>query len=155
MKSTKISFSDSLDPAVTPCLGHSVQQLMSSLITSRSPFETLENQSESDEPLLQSEMSTSKATRKSAIDFDRVLQHVGPLGAWQFWHLFLLFWVPMCGGIAVVTFAFTGYVPDYRCSIPQCENVLNATYLIDNGAYVNLTLEALGHKHNKVCFSRF
>ena len=140
---------------MTPCLGHSVQQLMSSLITSRSPFETLENQSESDEPLLQSEMSTSKATRKSAIDFDRVLQHVGPLGAWQFWHLFLLFWVPMCGGIAVVTFAFTGYVPDYRCAIPQCENVLNATYLINNGAYVNLTLDALGHKHNKVCFSRF
>ena len=153
MKSTKISFSDSLDPAVTGCLGHSVQQLMSSLITSRSPFETLENQSESDEPLLQSEMSTSKATRKSAIDFDRVLQHVGPLGAWQFWHLFLLFWVPMCGGIAVVTFAFTGYVPDYRCAISQCENVLNATYLIDNGAYVNLTLEALGHKHNKVRIS--
>jgi hypothetical protein len=143
MKYIKISFSDSLE------------QLTSSSITSRSPFETLENQSESGEPLLQSEMSTSKATRKSAIDFDRVLQHVGPLGAWQFWHLFLLFWVPMCGGIAVVTFAFTGYVPDYRCSIPQCENVLNATYLIDNGAYVNLTLEALGHKHNKVCFSRF
>ena len=91
MKSTKIFFSDSLDPVVTSCLGHSVQQLMSSLITSRSPFETLENQSESGEPLLQSEMFTSKAARKSAIDFDRVLQHVGPLGAWQFWHLFLLF----------------------------------------------------------------
>ena len=127
--------------------------LMSSLIPSRSPLETLENQSESAEPFLQTEMSNSNATRKSAIDFDRVLQHVGPLGAWQFWHLFLLFWVPMCGGIAVVTFAFTGYVPDYRCAIPQCENVPNATYLNDNGAYVNLTLEALGH--SKVCFSGF
>ena len=138
------------------CLGHSVQQsLMSSLITSRSPFETLENQSESGEPLLLSEMSTSKATRKSAIDFDRVLEHIGPLGAWQFWHLFLLFWVPMCGGIAVVTFAFTGYVPYYRCGVPQCENVHNTTYLNNEEAYVNLTLEALGVKHSKVFFQDF
>ena len=127
--------------------------LMSSLNPSRSPLETLENESESAEPLLQTDISNPKATRKGAIDFDRVLQHVGPMGAWQCWHLFLLFWVPICGGIAVVTFAFTGYVPDYRCAIPQCENVQNATYLNDNGAYVNLTLEALGH--SKVCFSGF
>ena len=67
---------------------------MSSLNPSRSPLETLENESESAEPLLQTEISSSKATRKGAIDFDRVLQHVGPMGAWQLWHLFLLFWVP-------------------------------------------------------------
>ena len=47
---------------------------MSYLITERSPCETLENQSESEEPLLQTEMSTSKANGKSAIDFDRVLK---------------------------------------------------------------------------------
>ena len=29
----------------------------------------------------------------SAIDFDRVLQHVGPLGPWQYCHAFLLFLV--------------------------------------------------------------
>ena len=84
-------------------------------------IETLEIQSESDdqEPLLQrtkrSEMSTSTKKRsKNAIDFDGVLKHVGPLGTWQYLHLFLLFWVPMCGGIAVVTFSFTGYIPNYR-----------------------------------------
>ena len=31
----------------------------------------------------------------SAIDFDRVLQHVGPLGPWQYCHAFLLFLVSL------------------------------------------------------------
>ena len=123
---------------------------MSSLNISGALIETLEILSESDdeEPLLQrtkrGEMSTSTKKRsKNAIDFDSVLKHVGPLGTWQYLHLFLLFWVPMCGGIAVVTFAFTGYVPSHRCLIPQCENINNATYLSNNAAYANLTIEAI------------
>ena len=104
----------------------------------------VERHSESEEPLLRSEMTpTLQRTSKSAIDFDRVLKHVGPLGVWQYLHLFMLFWVPMCGGIAVVTFAFTGYVPDHRCLIPQCENMKNATYLSNDAEYVNLTIEAI------------
>ena len=95
---------------------------MSSLNISGALIETLEILSESDdeEPLLQRtrrrvEMSTSSKQRsKNAIDFDKVLEHVSPLGTWQYWHLFLLFWVPMCGGIAVVTFSFTGYQANYR-----------------------------------------
>jgi len=76
---------------------------MSSLnISGGSLIEALESQSESDceEPLLQRRVemqsTSTKKPGKSAIDFDRVLKHVGPLGTWQYLHLFLLFWVPMC-----------------------------------------------------------
>ena len=72
---------------------------------------------------------TAAANRKiSTVDFDRILGHVGPLGPWQYIHLCTLFLVTMCAGIAVVTFAFTGFVPNYRCGIPECEDVKNTTY---------------------------
>jgi len=64
--------------------------------------------------------------QSQSIDFDRVLGHLGPIGPWQYIHLFTLFLVTMCAGIAVVTFAFTGFVPAYRCAIPECED-LNQT----------------------------
>ena len=67
----------------------------------------------------------------SAIDFDKVLQHVGPLGPWQYCHVFLLFLVTLSSGIAVVTFVFTGLTPKHRCIIPQCETIENATYALD------------------------
>ena len=54
--------------------------------------------------------------KDTVIDYEKVLQHVGPLGLWQFLNLCVLFSVTLCGGIAVVTFAFAGYVPDYRSS---------------------------------------
>ena len=89
-------------------------------------------------------MSTSK--EKSRIDFDRILKHVGPLGVWQYLNLLVLFSVTLCAGIAVVTFAFAGYVPNYRCAILQCESVQNASYSGNDEDYVNLTLNALGYK---------
>ena len=46
----------------------------------------------------------------NTLDFDRILEHVGPLGLWQFWHLLMLFFVPLIGGIAATTFAFTGKI---------------------------------------------
>ena len=49
----------------------------------------------------------------SAIDFDRVLQHVGPLGPWQYCHAFLLFLVSFllnyngcCSAVRLVHFHF-------------------------------------------------
>merc|ERR1719192_2756882 len=69
------------------------------------------------------------STRKiSAIDFDRVLQHVGPFGPWQYFHVFLLFLVTLSSGLSVVTFAFTGTIPRHRCVIPRCETIENSTY---------------------------
>ncbi len=62
------------------------------------------------------------------IDFDAILEHIGPIGKWQWFHIILCNMVPMAAGMAVVTFAFTGFVPKYRCLIPQCENLQNATY---------------------------
>ena len=67
-------------------------------------------------------------SRKQQIDFDRILGHLGPLGLWQYIHLATLFLVTMCAGIAVVTFAFTGFVPNYRCVIPECENLNQTSY---------------------------
>ena len=81
-----------------------------------------------------------------SIDFDRVLKHIGPLGRWQVFNLSMLFSVTLCGGIAVVTFAFAAFEPNYRCSIPQCENVSDTTYLVNNEAYVNMTLTSLGYE---------
>ena len=37
-------------------------------------------------------------------------------------------------------------MPDYRCTVPQCENVQNATYFGNGEAYVNLTLSAIGYE---------
>ena len=46
----------------------------------------------------------------SSLDFDKILEHVGPLGLWQFWHLLMLFFVGLISGIAATTFAFTGKI---------------------------------------------
>jgi hypothetical protein len=40
----------------------------------------------------------------------------------------LLFLVTLCAGVAVVVFAFTGFVPNSRCLIPECENVDSASF---------------------------
>ena len=72
--------------------------------------------------------STGSHNTKGRIDFDKVLEHIGPLGIYQYIQLFLLFLVTLSAGICVTVFAFTGYVPNYRCVIPECENFKNATY---------------------------
>ena len=55
-------------------------------------------------------------------DVDKVIEFIGPLGKWQWFQNILLFFVGVTAGIGAVTFAFTGYMPDYRCSVPICEN---------------------------------
>ena len=62
------------------------------------------------------------------IDFDEVLKQIGPLGIYQYFQLFLLFLVTLSAGICVTVFVFTGFVPNYRCVVPQCESLNNATY---------------------------
>lgn len=65
------------------------------------------------------------------LDFDAIVQHIGPLGKWQFLQSFLLLLITMSGGISGVIFAFTAYNPSHRCLIPQCESMDNATFSND------------------------
>jgi hypothetical protein len=61
-------------------------------------------------------------------DVDKVIEFIGPLGKWQWFQNILLFFVGVTAGIGAVTFAFTGYMPNYRCSVPICENVTTTDY---------------------------
>ena len=64
-----------------------------------------------------------------SLDFDKVLQHIGPLGKWQWIQSFLMLLVGISAGVGAVTFAFTAYEPNYRCIMPECnEHVSNASY---------------------------
>ena len=69
-------------------------------------------------------MSESKS-----LDFDKVIQHIGPLGKWQWIQSFFMLLVGTCVGIGGVTFAFTAYEPNYRCIMPECgENSSTVSY---------------------------
>jgi len=64
----------------------------------------------------------------SVNDYDEIVRHMGQLGPWQ-WRV--AFWAILAsgsGGLAMVTFGFTGYVPKYRCSIKQCESVGQSSF---------------------------
>ena len=62
-------------------------------------------------------------------DFDKVLNHIGPLGRWQWFQSFCMLLVGACSGIGAVTFAFTAYEPNYRCIMPECnENISTVSY---------------------------
>ena len=47
-------------------------------------------------------------------DYDLVLSHVGDFGGFQKRIMFLLSLVSAVGGLAVVVFPFTAFVPRYR-----------------------------------------
>ena len=52
-----------------------------------------------------------KRGRKSnAMDFDKILQQVGHFGRYQKLRILFLMLGPLCGGIAVTSFIFTGKV---------------------------------------------
>ena len=53
-------------------------------------------------------MAASSTKQTKTIDFDKILEHVGPLGLWQAWILVMLCLVSLIGGIAATSFAFTG-----------------------------------------------
>ena len=85
-----------------------------------------------------------------SINLDKVLAEIGPLGKFQWQQLLLFYAVGLAGGLSVVSFSFTGmhsrqhnnfkeencsllkrlfillgYVPKYRCLVPQCESIVN------------------------------
>ncbi len=43
----------------------------------------------------------------------------------------LLYFVTLSAGVAVVAFAFTAYVPKYRCRIPSCESLAESAIYND------------------------
>ena len=49
-----------------------------------------------------------------SLDYDVILAHVGHFGPFQLRTLLLLSCTAAVGGLAVVVFPFTGYVPNYR-----------------------------------------
>ena len=76
-----------------------------------------------------------KEESKATFDVDRVIEFIGPLGKWQFIQGLFLFILGATSGVGGVSFAFTGFMPNYRCLVPQCEsqsapyNHINRTFI--------------------------
>ena len=66
--------------------------------------------------------------KRNCIDYNAVLKEVGAAGRYQIRILAAMFFIVMAAGAAVVSFAFTGYKAKYRCAVPYCEDVANASY---------------------------
>jgi hypothetical protein len=62
------------------------------------------------------------------IEINEILEHIGPLGRWQCIQSFFLLSMGAMGGVGGVIFALTGFVPNHRCVIPQCENLNSTSY---------------------------
>lgn len=60
-------------------------------------------------------------------DYDDLLHVAGPIGRFQIKNVFILWLSSVAAGIAVVVFAFTGFVPRYRCPFTQCGEVPGRT----------------------------
>lgn len=74
----------------------------------------------------------SSMTREEArIDYDDILTHIGDLGPFQKRICVLLSLISAVGGLAVVVFPFTGYVPNYRCRVHQYENNSSSYFASD------------------------
>lgn len=76
-----------------------------------------------------------RSRQAHAFDFNSVLEEIGHFGRFHWCQLLLLYVIALCTGIGVGSFAFTAYVPNYRCLIPQCEDINNATYYRDEITY--------------------
>ena len=77
---------------------------------------------------------------------DPILEYIGWKGKWQYLHSFGLFLFALASGISAVSFAFTGYIPKYRCAIPICESEINDTK-VPNYFNKNLNQTFLNNKY--------
>ena len=75
----------------------------------------------------------SEADEAFPFEIEPVLNYIGPKTRWQYFQSFCLFLFGASAGMSVVSFAFPGYIPNYRCIIPICESI-NASY------YSNITI---------------
>ena len=52
-----------------------------------------------------------------AFEIEPVLNYIGPKSRWQYFQSFCLFLFGASAGMSVVSFAFPGYIPNYRHSL--------------------------------------
>ena len=72
--------------------------------------------------------SRSQENEEPRFHLNPILEQVGTFGKFQKTQIFLLWLIGLCSGSGIVSYAFTGFVPSYRCLVPQCENVETASY---------------------------
>ena len=76
-----------------------------------------------------------------SIDLNSVLKEIGHWGKFH-WIQFLLLWIVcLSKGIGIVSFAFTGFLPKYRCFVPQCKQLETATYYKNPVSHMNKSLD--------------
>ena len=68
------------------------------------------------------------STKEANFDIDPILDYIGPKGKWQYFHSLCMFLFAASAGLTVVSFAFPGFVPDYRCPVPFCETSNQTEY---------------------------
>ena len=61
-------------------------------------------------------------------ELNPILEKIGHFGKFQYLQILLFWTICINTGIGVYSFAFTGFLPDYRCIVPQCEDIETATY---------------------------
>ncbi len=71
----------------------------------------------------------------AGIQYEAILQLIGPFGRWQK-RLIVLLWIPaLYCGIAFMIYSFVLGIPEhYRCLVEECETLDEATY---NASYIN------------------
>ena len=78
------------------------------------------------------EMKQKLVNQKSnTVNYDLIFDHIGQFGWSQIKIVIWLSFVSAASGLAVVSFVFTGYSPNIRCHIPECEE-RNATYFVSH-----------------------
>ncbi|XP_023339404.1 solute carrier family 22 member 1, partial [Eurytemora carolleeae] len=56
------------------------------------------------------------------MSFDLILDEIGEFGVWQVLVCGILWVPPIVGGIHVLMYSFTGFIPEkFRCQIPECD----------------------------------
>ena len=73
-------------------------------------------------------------------EIEPVLNYIGPKARWQYFQSFCLFLFGASAGMSVVSFAFPGYIPNYRCVIPICENI-NPNYYSNISIINEITID--------------
>ena len=68
------------------------------------------------------------SSKEGNFDIDPILDYIGPRGMWQYFHSLCMFLFAASAGLAVVSFAFPGFVPNYRCPVPFCETSNQSDY---------------------------
>ena len=82
----------------------------------------------------------SEEDKDFPFEIEPVLNYIGPKARWQYFQSFCLFLFGASAGMSVVSFAFPGYIPNYRCMIPVCESI-NASYYSNISIIDKITID--------------